>query len=81
MGRLVAESRAILTENVQDFIPLVREAAARGDCHYGVAFTSPRSMPRSTGTIGLYVERLDALLREHAAEDALADRVSWLTPE
>ncbi len=77
-GSAVGEVRALLTENVQDFMPLVREGAARGDRHQGVVFTSPRSMPRSVRTIGLYVERLDALLREHPADDALADQVRWL---
>ena len=74
------EGRALLTENVADFMPLVREAAARGDRHLGVVFTSPRSMPRGVGTIGLYVDVLDAFLREHSGEEALLDQVAWLGP-
>jgi hypothetical protein len=73
-----AEGRALMTENVADFMPLVREAAAGGERHYGVVFTSPRSLPRSLGTIGGYVKRLDSFLREHSALDALADKAHWL---
>jgi hypothetical protein len=35
-------------------------------------------MPRGRETTGRYVERLDEFLREHPADDALADRVDWL---
>jgi hypothetical protein len=76
----VAEQRALLTEEVKDFAPLVREWAVAGDRHFGVVFISRRSMPRGAGTIGLYVERLDEFLNEHRADDALADQVAWLSP-
>lgn len=78
--RASAEGRALVTENVADFAPLVREAAAQGDRHLGVVFTSTRSMPRGVGTIGLYVDVLDAFLREHPGEEALLDQVAWLGP-
>jgi hypothetical protein len=78
--RAAAEGRALVTENAGDFMPLVREAAASGGRHFGVVFTSPRSMPRAAATIGLYVERLDRLLHDRAADDALADQVYWLSP-
>jgi hypothetical protein len=73
-----AEGRALMSENAADFMPLVREAAAEGARHSGVVFTSPRSLPRSLETIGVYVERLDGFLREHSALDALADKTHWL---
>jgi hypothetical protein len=79
--RAAAEGRALVTENVADFMPLVREAAAQGDRHWGVVFTSARSMPRAIGTIGLHVKILDAFLRERPAEDALLDQVHWLGPK
>ena len=68
----------IRKENVADFMPLVREAAAEGDRHFGVVFTSPRSMPRALGTIGLSVERLDSFVGDRPNADALADQVQWL---
>jgi hypothetical protein len=73
-----AEGRALMTENVADFMPFVREAAAEGTRHSGVVFTSPRSLPRGPRTIGLYVKRLGSFLRDRSADDALADRTHWL---
>ena len=78
--RAAAEARSLVTENVGDFMPLVREAAASGERHFGIVFTSPRSMPRAAATIGLFVEGLERLLKDRAGEDALADQVYWLSP-
>lgn len=80
-GFASAEGRALMTENVADFMPLVREAAAQGERHFGVVFTSPRSLPRGPRTIGVYVDRLDSFLRNCPADDALADQVLWLSPD
>jgi Domain of unknown function (DUF5615) len=77
-ARAAGETRALVTENAADFMPLFREAAAAGAHHFGVVFTSPRSLPRSAGTIGVYAEELDRFLRERPADDALADLVHWL---
>jgi hypothetical protein len=74
----IRERRALVTENVGDFMPLVHRIADRGDEHYGLVFSSPASMPRGRGTIGVFVEALDRLLREHLAEGALRNQVHWL---
>jgi Domain of unknown function (DUF5615) len=73
-----AERRALVTENVAHFMPLVHEAASAGERHSGVMFTSPRSLPRRKQTIGLYVETLAGFLAERPPEHALAGRVHWL---
>jgi hypothetical protein len=77
-ARASDERRALVTENVADFMPLVRETAAAGERHFGVVFTSPRSLPRGRASIGLYAETLDRFLAERPAEAALADQVHWL---
>ena len=77
-ARAADERRALVTENVADFMPLVRAAAAAGERHFGVVFTSPHSLPRGAGTIGVYLERLDRFLHDHPADDALADQAHWL---
>jgi hypothetical protein len=74
------ERSALLTENVSDFVPLVQELATRNEDHWGVVFSSPESMPRGSGTIGLFVESLHRLLVERPAEDGLLNQVSWLQP-
>lgn len=76
----VGERRALVSENTSDFMPLVHALAARHEEHYGLVLSSPASMPRGAGTIGLFVEVLDRLLRERPAEDALRDQVHWLRP-
>ena len=78
-SRAAAEGRVLVTENVADFVPLVRETLAGGDPVVGVVFTSPRSLPRSRATIGTYVAQLDALLQQRSADVALPGGVHWLT--
>jgi Domain of unknown function (DUF5615) len=77
-SRATAERRALVTENVADFMPLVRAAAAAGERRFGIVFTSRRSLPRALVTVGLSVERLDEVLRARPEDDALADQVLWL---
>lgn len=74
--RAAAEGRAIVTENVADFMTLAREASAAGDSFAGLVFTSSRSLPRSRATIGVYVELLDELVRSAPPPG----EVRWLTP-
>jgi predicted nuclease of predicted toxin-antitoxin system len=78
LARCCAEQRALLTNNVRDFATIARAWAAEGRSHWGLLFTSDASLPRSRDLIGLYVERLTALLAVLAADDALVDRVYWL---
>ena len=75
---MAAEKRAFLTENVADFAPLVSQALARAEIHYGVIYSSSHSLPRSRNTIGVFVERLAALLVRFPGEDDFAGRVEWL---
>lgn len=72
------EGRALLTNNVADFVPLVRSWAVEGRTHFGLIFTSDASLPRGRATIGRYVSALDGLMRSSPADDALANRVEWL---
>ena len=79
-NRAAAERRVVVTENVADFMPLVRGAAASGETVVGVVFTSGRSMPRSQATIGAYVTALERLLRQHEADETLPGQIHWLSP-
>ena len=74
-----ADGRALVTNNVADFMVIARRWATQGRCHAGLIFTSDARMPRSRDTIGRYVEALDALLKANPAENAFTDRVHWLT--
>jgi Domain of unknown function (DUF5615) len=74
------ERRALLTENVGDFMPLIQQDGQSGTTHWGIILSNPRVMPRGAGTIGLYVESLDALLSEHPGDDDFCNQVRWLQP-
>ena len=74
------ERRALLTENVGDFMPLVRQAAETASAHWGIVFSNPGSMPRGAGTIGLFVAALDVLRRQYPGEADFRDQVRWLQP-
>jgi hypothetical protein len=75
---LQGERRALLTENVADFMPLIHETTAASGDYWGVVFSSARSMPRGANTIGLFVERLDDLMRRYPGEDDFRNRTEWL---
>lgn len=74
------ERRAIMTEDVADFMPLIREALAAERDHYGLVITSPRRFQRRRENIGLFVRSLEWFLRSRPAEDALLNQVHWLEP-
>jgi len=64
----LAESRAIVTENVPDFRRLEADALARGEPHPALIFTTGRLFPRGApSTLGRLVVALDALVREEPA--------------
>jgi Domain of unknown function (DUF5615) len=78
--RLMAqERRAIMTNNVKDFMPLAGRAAVAAVDHYGLLFTSDRSLPRGIATIGRFVDALNGFLQRHEGEDSCRNRVQWLS--
>lgn len=79
LRRMAQEQRAIMTNNVKDFLPLVGCAAVASDDHAGLLLTSDRSMPRRGDAIGRFVEALDAFLRRHQGDDAHRNQVQWLS--
>jgi hypothetical protein len=74
------QRRAIVTENVADFVELHRVAFITGAAHFGVVFTSPRQFPRTRRAIGRMVRALEALIAAHPEADALRDQTWWLEP-
>jgi hypothetical protein len=72
------EARALVTNNVRDFVPLARAWAASGRDHAGLLLTADASLPRHKGGVSRYVTVLSALMDAHPGERALADQVRWL---
>jgi Domain of unknown function (DUF5615) len=77
--RMAQERRAIMTNNVKDFVPLASHAAVAADDHYGLLFTSDSSMPRRSDTIGRLVDALDGFLRRYEGEENYRNQVQWLS--
>jgi predicted nuclease of predicted toxin-antitoxin system len=63
--------RAIVTENVPDFLPLQDRATRKGRPSYGLVCVSARRFPRSSETIKEIVDALDAYLAMNPDHDAL----------
>ena len=80
LRRMAHERRAIVTNNVKDVVPLATRAALEAGGHFGLLFTSERSMPRRIDAIGRLVDALDRFLRHHQGEDSYRDQVQWLSP-
>jgi hypothetical protein len=74
----VAERRALVSENVADFVELSRQFAAREEDHYGLIFTSSTRFPRSRATVGAFVRALGRFLRARPDNDALLGQTHWL---
>jgi hypothetical protein len=80
LRRMGLERRAIMTNNVKDFVPLASRATLAGGEHYGLLLTSDRSLPRRLDAIGRFVEVLDGWLQRHQGEDSCRNQVRWLSP-
>lgn len=74
------QRRAVVTENVADFIELHRAAIITRTSHFGLIFTSPRQFPRTRRAIGRLVRALEAWLSVHPSTDDLRDQTWWLEP-
>jgi hypothetical protein len=70
--------RVLVTENVRDFARHHREILAAGERHCGLLFTSRQRLPRSKGSIGLWVETIDRYLREQTPGASLENACGWL---
>ena len=72
--------RALVTENVRDFIPIVTELARIGTSHAGIILTNSHRFPRSRDGMGRLAEALRDILVAHPKDEALKNRVVWLKP-
>jgi len=64
------ERRAIVTEDVGDFRPLLARALRAGEPTFGLVCVSPRRFPRNLASVGRLVAALHALLPACSEEDA-----------
>ncbi len=77
--QMVAERRAIVTNDVADFQTIHDRLLAAGEEHYGMVFTFDVTLPRTKDAIPQWVLTLSELLAVHNAEDSLRNRVHHLS--
>jgi hypothetical protein len=78
-GAAQADERAVVTENVSDFMPLHSEYAGSGQPHHGLIFTSNNKFPRgAAGTVGALVSALDEFLNDPPPLEPADGWVHWL---
>lgn len=70
--------RVVVTDNVQDFARLHRQFLAAGEDHAGIIFVPPARYPRSRRTLGLWVNALDAFLRDRS-QTSMKNICTWLS--
>jgi len=70
--------RAVVTENVQDFLPVHGEFLRQGEPHSGIVLTSPHRFPRSSAGIGTLVRALAELLQDRGSRGPMPSDVRWL---
>jgi hypothetical protein len=74
------ERRAIVTENVGDFLDLDGLARERGRAHYGLIIVSPSARPRRRGAFaGALARALESFLSNHP-DDERTSAIWWLQP-
>ena len=75
---MVAERRAIVTNDVADFQGIHDRLLAAGETHYGIVFTFDATMPRTKAAIPHWVQTLTGLLVAHRDKDSMRNRVHHL---
>lgn len=68
------ERRALVTENVADFMPLATQRAGEDNAHAGLIFTNPKRFNRATLA---YPGNLIASLREFLTDPPITGK-SWI---
>jgi len=72
------EGRALVTENVRDFVPIHGRFLNHGEAHAGLVLASSRKFSRTASGIGLLVTALETLLVERPSPTGLRSDVLWL---
>lgn len=69
------EQRAVVTENVPDYLRIARSYVAEGGVHHGLVLTTNRAFPRAQQNT---VARLVAALADLPTTDVASNQEIWL---
>lgn len=76
LAHATESGRVLVSENVQDFLPLHAKLAEAGTGHAGLLLTTHRRYPRTRQGIGVLVAALAAVCAQPEAD--LTNKVNWL---
>jgi hypothetical protein len=72
--RAQADNRAVVTDNVADFMGVLREHAGRPQPHFGLVFAVRPAFDRARpGVVGEMIRALDGLLAEREGDEPSSD--------
>lgn len=74
-----AEGRTVVSNDVLDFQLIHNRMMAEGEGHFGILFTDDATMPRNKASVPLWVETLGVFLKANPREDALRNRIAFLS--
>jgi hypothetical protein len=80
MAWAVADTRAVVTANYQDFRRIHAVYLSRGEGHFGLIYV-PRRFSLSREGFGKLITTLGRFLKEHPSETALESAEAWLTDD
>lgn len=70
--------RALVTENIADFVPITHELTAKSMDHCGIVLVSAKRYPRSKRAMGSFISALTDFLKSHGEGRYQKNVVSWL---
>ena len=71
--------RAVVTDNARDFVALHEQWLTEGRSHAGLVIAPSRQYPRAKKTLGIWIEGLDAFLKDPPSQ-TLNNQCVWLRP-
>ena len=77
LARCAGESFVLVTNNVADFMVVIRDWSLQQRTNAGVVFTSDAAFPRTRSGTGRFVTALAGVTKQYPL--GLVDRVHWLT--
>ena len=80
LAAAAGEQRAVVTNNVRDYLVAHGRLRARGGDHYGVVFTYDDTLPRNKAAFPLWVSALEEFLGARPGDEALLNRIYHLLP-
>lgn len=77
LARCADGGYVLVTNNVADFMVVIRDWAVQGRAHSGIVFTSDTVFPRTRAGTGRFVTALTGVTKQYPP--GLVDRLHWLT--